>query len=60
VELTSIPNIQSSLQNIKNRIQHLETKTSDAKLSGHDKTALYGSLITLLSLVIVKVLRILR
>ncbi|MDR0471680.1 MAG: hypothetical protein LBH79_08175 [Nitrososphaerota archaeon] len=59
VELNSIPNIQTTLQNIENRIQHLETKTSDAKLSGHDKTALYGSLITLIGLVVVEVLRVL-
>ena len=55
-ELNSLPSLQTTLQNIENRLTHLETNR-DAKLSRHDKTALYGSLLTLLGLVAVEIIR---
>jgi hypothetical protein len=57
VELTSIPNIQTTLHNIETRIEHLEEKHSDAKLSGHDKTTLYGSLFALIGLIAVEIIK---
>jgi len=60
IELTNYKNsniLKGELHTIDNRLQHLEEKNRDAKLSRHDKTALYGSLITLLGLVAVEIIR---
>ena len=56
-ELNSLPNIQTTLQTINTRLKHLEETNRDAKLSRHDKLALYTTIAATLGLIIVELIK---
>ena len=60
IELTNYKNsniLKGELHTIDTRLKHLEEKNRDAKLSRHDKTALYAAIAATIGLIIVELIK---